>query len=289
MESIPNILFKEKPGHWNGFELIDLPSLLNNPLVELDHNPHHPHRLSFFAIIIIQDGEVHHELDFKRYTLKTGDCLLISKGQIHAFDAASHYQGCMALFTEEFLLHHVAPATLQKISRLYNYHLNLSQCHCPQENTQFLANIQETQASPTSSITPNILAAYLTIYLLKLEQIKHLNVITKSFDRKYEVFDAFKQKVEKNYPNSRNAKDYAQQLAVSYKYLNETCKAFTNKTAKNFIDDFVVLEAKRYLSSSALSIKQISFQCGFDEPTNFQKYFKKYTGDTPAQFRQMYL
>ena len=282
-------MFKEKPGHWNGFELIDLHSLLHQSIVELDHNPHKPHRLSFFAIIIIQAGEVSHELDFKKYRLKAGDCLLISRGQIHAFDESTHYQGYMAVFTEAFLLHHIAPATLQKISRLYNYHLNLSQCHCPQENKQFLENIQDTQTSPTSFAGSDILAAYLTIYLLKLEQIKHLNVTTKAFDRKYEIFDAFKQKVEKNYPNSRHAKDYAHQLAVSYKYLNEACKAFTNKTAKTFIDDFVVLEAKRYLSSSALSIKEISFQCGFDEPTNFQKYFKKYTGNTPAQFRQLYL
>ncbi len=282
-------MFKEKPGHWNGFELIDFATLLYNAPDYLDHSPYKPHRLSFFAIIIIQNGAVTHELDFQKYSLKAGDCLLVSKGQIHAFDTAAHYQGCMVLFTEAFLLHHIAPVTLQKISRLYNYHLNLSQCHCLSENNQFLANIQETTASSVSFGVPDILASYLTIYLLKLEQIKHLNITNKAFDRKYEVFDAFKQKVEKHYADSRNAKDYAQQLAVSYKYLNEACKAFTHKTAKTFIDDFVVLEAKRYLSSSALSIKEISFQCGFDEPTNFQKYFKKYTGDTPAQFRQRYV
>lgn len=267
---------------------MDLQLLLGERLPDLDHDPFKPHRLSFFAILLIHQGQVSHELDFKKYPLKAGDCLLISKGQIHAFDQETVYQGHLVIFTEEFLLHHIAPATLQKISRLYNYHLNLSQCHAPEENQKFLANIQDVQTSPTPFAELNILAAYLSIYLLKLEQIKHLNVTNKAFDRKYEVFDAFKQKVEKEYASSRNAKDYAQQLAVSYKYLNETCKALTNKTAKTFIDDFVILEAKRYLSSSGLSIKEISFACGFDEPTNFQKYFKKYTGETPVQFRAIY-
>jgi AraC-like DNA-binding protein len=56
-------------------------------------------------------------------------------------------------------------------------------------------------------------------------------------------------------------------------------------TAKRVIVERIVLEAKRLLARSALTVAAISHQLGFDEPTNFVKYFKRETGTTPAQFR----
>lgn len=75
-------------------------------------------------------------------------------------------------------------------------------------------------------------------------------------------------------------------LQISYKHLNNIVKKCTNKTAKEFIDDFVILEIKRFLCSTSLSVKEIAFKCGFDEQTNFLKYFKKLANDTPSNFRQ---
>jgi AraC family transcriptional activator of pobA len=92
--------------------------------------------------------------------------------------------------------------------------------------------------------------------------------------------------LNENIALTRNAKDYCNNLNVSYQKLNLTCKTLTNKTVKEFIDDFLLLKAKRLLSESDVIISQVAYNLGFDEPTNFTKFFKKHTNQTPRSFTE---
>ena len=84
-------------------------------------------------------------------------------------------------------------------------------------------------------------------------------------------------------------KDYAEMMLISTKLLNQVVKAFTLNTVKTFIDDYIILEAKRSISISDLSLKEIAFSLGFDEATNFTKFFKKKVGISPKEFRDQQL
>ncbi len=75
-------------------------------------------------------------------------------------------------------------------------------------------------------------------------------------------------------------------MNVIAKKLNRITQSIINKTSKEFIDDRVVLEIKRLLLHSHESVKEISYQLNFDEPTNLVKYFKKHTGISPAGFKE---
>lgn len=92
--------------------------------------------------------------------------------------------------------------------------------------------------------------------------------------------------LEKEYVNTRNSKIYASKLFISYKFLNDVVKKLTGKTVKAFIEGFVTTEIKRYLVSTSLSVKEISYKTGFQEPVNMVKFFKKNTKITPLKFRQ---
>jgi AraC-like DNA-binding protein len=100
-----------------------------------------------------------------------------------------------------------------------------------------------------------------------------------------DLFSRFKNMVTEYHTQSRNAQDYASRLGVSYKHLSTICKYATGDTPKSFIDDYLILEIKRQLSISDLSIKELTYHFNFDEPTNFLKFFKKHTGLTPSRFR----
>ena len=251
-----------------------------------DHDPYKAHRLSFFAILIIEQGTLDHQVDFQKYNLIEGDCLIISKNQIHSFYPESSHDGHLILFTEEFLLKHLSLSTLSKISRLYNYHMNSPLYSQPEMNQTFIQTILEELSNPYSFAKAHIIAAYLSIYFMKLEQANQSKEVDYEFDRNYELFNRFRAKVVEDYTSSRNAQYYAKELAISYNQLNESCKRMVRKTAKAFIDDYVILEIKRYLAATTLSAKEICFACGFDEPSNFLKYFKKHTGITPTFFRK---
>ncbi|MCQ0112524.1 helix-turn-helix domain-containing protein, partial [Zhouia amylolytica] len=79
---------------------------------------------------------------------------------------------------------------------------------------------------------------------------------------------------------------YAKKLNVSYNYLNEISKEFANKTAKEFIDSWLLLEIKRNISEKKYTSQEIAFKMGFKDPSNFIRFFKKHTELTPLQYQE---
>jgi len=95
----------------------------------------------------------------------------------------------------------------------------------------------------------------------------------------------FKKLLDDNFITQKRVSFYCQELNISPKRLNKTTSKIFGKTPKNIIDDRVLLESKRLLAHTGESIKEISFSLGFEELTNFIKYFKKHTNKTPVEFR----
>ena len=75
-------------------------------------------------------------------------------------------------------------------------------------------------------------------------------------------------------------------MGVSTKTLNNIVQSIVHKPAKIFIDEILITQIKRLLIHSPLSIKEVAYQSGFEEPTNLYKYFRKYTDITPELFRK---
>ncbi|MDC0584431.1 AraC family transcriptional regulator [Bacteroidales bacterium] len=285
MKKIPEIIYENYNPKTQGFELIKLSELFVKIKKPIDHNPHLPHKLSFNIILIITSGETTHLVDFNKHHLKAGDSLLISKGQMHAFNTLLKFDGYIIVFTEAFMQKFVAQSALTKISYCYNYFLRQEKIYAPLLHQQFIKIFREEVKINTSNIS-NILGAYLSIFLIKLSDQSLQNTPQLSAGKNYDYFIQFKKLVETNFSKTRDAKDYAHEICISYKHLNTVSKNVIGITAKSFIDNFVILEAKRMLVSTVLSVKEIAFKIGFEEPTNFQKYFKKHTQLTPAVFRK---
>ena len=81
-------------------------------------------------------------------------------------------------------------------------------------------------------------------------------------------------------------KEYAAMMKVSEWKLNQATTTTLDKAPKAMIDERVMLEAQRMMVYGSQSVKEIGFELGFDEPTNFIKYFRKHTGSTPLEFRE---
>ena len=83
----------------------------------------------------------------------------------------------------------------------------------------------------------------------------------------------------------RTAKDYADRLAVHVNHLNKVLKDVTGKTTTEIISNRVIQEAKILLKQTHLSVSEIGYVLGYDDPAHFSKYFKKQTSVTPVAFR----
>lgn len=285
IKKIPQINFNnEDRSPISGFELVALEDLIKILNEAKNHDPFQAHRLNFSVLLIIAEGKVSHSVDFRTFDLYAGDVMVISKGQIHAFDKYSDYKGYLVVFTDEFVQKYVAHSTIAQINHLFNYFIKQDKIHNPDRNETLLRLLKNELKSQSASL-PNIVGGLLSIYLLKLNEENDRSVLLAS-NRSSDYFNRFKKLLEDKFSKTRDAKVYAADLLISYKQLNEVCKEVVKTTAKSFIDAYVVLEAKRLLVSSSLSVKEVAFACGFDELTNFTKFFKKHTDITPSQFQK---
>lgn len=95
----------------------------------------------------------------------------------------------------------------------------------------------------------------------------------------------FKNLVNNLFVSCKQVGDYAEKLFVSSNTLNKIVKELTGKTAKEIINDRVILESKKMLLYTSNDIAEIAFNIGFDEPTHFIRFFKTYTLQTPKEYR----
>lgn len=267
-----------------GFEIIKLDYFFNErSSIEIIN----PHKINFYIILFITEGEGKHSIDFKTYNYSKGSILFVEKNQVHSWKQAKNIDGFLILFTEEYLYNN--QIKFQDISYTYPYNNSLYQP---------IINLGEQNYKPFYSLisylfqeyylqdTPfkqEILQNLLRTTLLKIrsypsKEHKHID------SDKKDLFIRFQKMLEEKIELTRNAKDYCVSLNTTYRKLNTTCKALTNKTIKEFIDDFLILKAKRLLSEREKNISEVAYELGFDEVTNFTKFFKKHTSQTPKSF-----
>ena len=101
------------------------------------------------------------------------------------------------------------------------------------------------------------------------------------------IANKFEALVDKMYVDTKNVSDYADELNITPNYLTTTIKKLTGKSAKDIIQERLLMESKSLLKYSGLDIAEIAYRLNFQEPTHFTRFFKNLSGVTPNQFRRM--
>ena len=288
-QDIPNIPFKKE--QFLGIEVMSFQELLEKLKETENHDPYSVHRIKFYLILVISKNSYTHFVDFKSYDLKEGSVLFLAYNQVHHFTKALlDSDGYCILFSSDYVDKYYFLSDNIKLNRLFNYHIESPVIHQTEIGGESLISLASDAYKeyklPQDAFKSEILGSLLHILLLKAERTKEDSAVSSVKTGWMEIFSKFKNLLEKDYSKTRNSKDYAAQLLISYKLLNQVVKKLTGKTVKAFIDDFVIIEIKRYLVTTSLSVKEISFQTGFEEPANMVKFFKKSTNQTPLKFRQ---
>jgi AraC-like DNA-binding protein len=241
-----------------------------------------PHKATFYQIVWLTQGQAVFHIDFRDITIKENEVLIISAGQVCQFDIDSHYSGKLILFTGSFFSVTETDANLLHTAEMFNpVNLNKTAPICPQLMGSLSSLLEEELNQKSDRFQTAIAQSYLRVILLETErQIKTTHTPLQS-----SIGRRFCNAVEEHFKESHNTEFYVQLLGLNEKKLSKEIKAMTGKTPKAYIDWRIILEANRMLSYSSLSAKEIGFYLGFDEPTNFAKYFRKHTGTTPSQFR----
>lgn len=104
-------------------------------------------------------------------------------------------------------------------------------------------------------------------------------------NRREEYFAKFITLLSNNFKRERTVGFYAEQMCVTPKYLSLLIKEFSGKSAAEWIDNYVITEAKTLLRYSTMSIQEVAYELSFSSQSFFGKYFKHLTGMSPSEYK----
>lgn len=288
---IPEVNFPNRQQKSFEFEIIDNRKMLLHD-IPTDHNPFRPHRLRFYAILFIRQGEGIHFIDFKKYNYQRGSIVFIAKEQVHAFEKNLDRKASFLLFTETFLERSSLGSNLMQQLSLYNYHLHHPILQLTEEEFPIFSSIVNRIEKEFQGVddfaTEEIIQSSLKIFLCLAERIRKKNTGAQPQSIYRNEFKEFQKLLKQNLLKNRKVNFYADSMQMSTKKLNRITKEIMNQPAKTYISEYLTLEIKRFLMNTNLSIKEIAYQTGFEDPTNFVKFFKKHSNRTPAEFRKQH-
>jgi AraC family transcriptional activator of pobA len=280
------ITYEFKEGLANEFEIVDIPKLFKahkDIMVKA-------HRTGFYHILWIKKGSCTHVVDFSPISLPENSLLFLNKDTIQIFDSELNFEAKAILFTQNFFSITNAAVTFLKENILFNDQFAANAIQLTAENSppfEALFLLMEEEANKQKDAhQPKILRSLLYTFLQHAEREKRQRnffEVKQSADRDYMVL--FRDLLEVSFKNHKNVSFYASKLSLTEKRLNQAVSKILGKTVKQAIDERIMLEAKRLLAHTNENIKEVGFSLGFEEPTNFVKYFRKHNSGTPMEFR----
>jgi len=230
---------------------------------DTDFSP--PHRHNYYVLLFFKKGGGTHIIDFVQYPIADYSVHLVKPGQVHVVTREPDSYGAAVHFSKDAAVHF--PAVCGLLQTVYYPLRN----HDAAGFAPISSILTLLQAEVSGSDT-EVAATCLAMLLLKAigandPQAKKQDTGTR------QQFTSFEELVERNYREGYTPAWYAQQLVVTEKKLNAICKDATGTTVGHYLKERILLEAKRLLSHSGGSIKEIGYYLGFDDPAYFARFF----------------
>lgn len=276
----------------NGFRVERMPDFFATS--EIDDCMAHVH--SFYEILWFQEGEGIHTVDFKDYEVKPGTIFFLAPGQVHHFDKEEGYKGVAIKMCTDMMKD---PASGNNDSSLF---MKYNSFHTYDSTPYYIIDAQTAEMlSPLVSQMEeealrygefgnmDILKSLLCIFLVKIQRHgyheagKDLDTLKPA----HQLFVQFRRMVEEEHHRLHTVQEYADRLNVAVRTLNKSVNECSGKSPLAFINDRIVLEAKRMVKYTNLMIKEIASDLGYDDASYFVKMFKRQTGYLPSEFRDM--
>lgn len=280
------IKYDFKTGLPQEFEIVDINKLYK----EFKETLTTTHRTGFYHIIWFQQGSPTHLVDFNPIKIKPNTLLFLSKDTVQRFDNKTKFEGKAILFTDSFFCKTETDTKFLRNSILFNDLFSVSQIQVEKQSklfTELLQQMMEELKNTKDNSQADILKNLLHNFLLHSERERrkqNFTEIKKGADLDYVML--FKDLLEIGYKSQKQVNYYAKEIIITEKRLNQATTKVLGKSPKQLIDDRIMLEAKRILAHTTESLKEIGYRLGFEEPTNFIKYFKKHSKLTPTEFRE---
>ena len=251
----------------------------------------YPSRLNAFAVIFCVSGEAEIQINLKKYIIKSGTIALhvpeniiqIKSSHnliIYPFIISSDYIQKIHFETKDLINLYMAAKTLPVFT------LEYSDIHILEKYYYLMESVLQTYTDYKSKITIGIVTSFMyKIYEILVNKFKDCERERKIPERCEIVFDDFIKEVNLVNGTEHSLTFFAKKLNLTPNYLSARVKEYSGRTAIEWIEDSVILEAKTMLKHTDLSIQEIAYKLNFPTQTFFGKYFKRITGMSPKQYK----
>lgn len=258
------------------------------------------HRAAFYQLLWVTTGKLVMHLDFQRVEVSAGEACFVGVGQVCRYDVEESFPqgdatedmphppatvGQCVLFSPEFLGEVGVDTTML---RQLAPPLSAPKVFAPNDAQQFSAllhNIHNELQQPAHPLQRIVVQSFLRVALATLATAEDTSTASNEATH---LAQRFIDTVEEHLCEWPNVADYHAHLCVGEKPLAQAVRAVTGYTPKAYLDQRRILQAQRLLIYSHQTAKEIAYALGFDEPTNFHKFFRKHVGETPQDFRAKY-
>lgn len=242
------------------------------------------------AVILCRKGHIRMRVNLKEQLLQEGCMMLYGPHNIISIIEKSDDTVCDFLFFSTGFVKD-ARFDLEMIMPIYQYVsedasslLNLEADEAAlmeQYYTLLRDSMQFNKQHILREIVSVMFRTISELYARRLEESERTPVKT----RQQEYFERFVKQVALFFREQRSVKFYADSLYITPKYLSTVIKEISGRSAAEWINEFVIQEAKMLLSYSTKSIQEITYDLNFSTQSFFGKYFKRHTGVSPSEFR----
>ncbi|MEH0157276.1 helix-turn-helix domain-containing protein [Limibacter armeniacum] len=247
-----------------------------------------PFRSNHFSILIVTKGTLKLKVNLLEYTLQESEIIIIPPSAIREFTFQQNIHFKSILFTQEFLKQSALMGKYLSIANFLKEGISTCQKLKPADYNIILQLIKtltdllnnEAFHSNDTEVVNSIFKATLLKIRQYYDEMHIDNAVTST------VIYRFLKLLSEHYLEHREVTFYAEKLHMNEKYLTQLLKKKTGKTTREFITEMVNIEAKVLLNNKQLTIKEIAHHLNFMDQFHFSRFFKKYVGISPSQYRK---
>ncbi|WP_295714018.1 helix-turn-helix domain-containing protein [Mucilaginibacter sp.] len=246
-----------------------------------------PHRKDYYLFVLVKKGNNRHWVDFMPYTIKPDTFYFTVPQQVHLKEHSGPMEGLFASFTDEFL--QLEENRMLKQLPIIQNPAGAHELLLSPQDVAFVEDVMIkmlAEFNTDGSWRNHMLTSWLRVLVIYLSRLYTEQFSETCFTLNYCLLKSFQTLIGEHYATQHDVTAYAEKLNITPGHLTEVIKQQSGKTAITHIHERLIVEAKRRLLHTDLSVKQIADELGFEDAAYFNRFFKRLTDTTPINYRQ---
>lgn len=252
-----------------------------------------PSRLDAFIIGVGTEGETSLTSNLQEFRLKKDSLFIFSPKHILQVQSNDRFKAHLIVITPDFLKRiNIDTKRMMPLFLQFGSLPCMELTHAESQSLRsFISMVEQELKGPETDFSSEIISGLIAATIYKVGDIlshyltEHPEVDSPMHNRAEEYFKQFTELLGEHYKHERSVGFYARQLCITPKYLTTLIKRISGKSVSEWIDSYVILEAKTLLKYSNMSVQEIAYYLNFPNQSFFGSYFKRNAGMSPSQYK----